>query len=644
MNTKLSKSQLFWGLSAVESGLALGWTLFSGRLTSTRLASGALLGLLLCAHLIFLLKTRHAPIQTVFPSAFARWLSQGTRLLGFSLSLAAGLLILLFSLYFYHTGQAQTALENLAIHNPGPARSLGTGLAVYQQIQAVLVWLALFFIQTLAGLGHQFSTLYRQFWKTGQIYRALVICALLLSAFFQWAVFFFQLKTFLVVPGWKWYFEDKGWVSSQLWFLPLFVAALVLSWFILSQTRFPPAVRLTLLVVTGALLQIGFGFIQGQGFESLRLKYADSVFNRYALAAAAAPDPITATTWYEQIYGQDWYLGTKPPGVLLTYIAVQKISNLVQPETTNAGRFFRLTNFSAYVFPWLAYLVVIPLYWLFKKLFSETEPWALAAGLFYVTCPNLILIPLFLDQVFYPILFILGIIAAFLALEKFTDPVTPLSWFIKGAVLGGLIYICLFLSFSLLPLPVMIVLWSGLEAYRLRQKTAFRALLSLLLGLALGLVIFYILFLLLLNYDVFLRYTAAMLQHRHAKEFKPGLEQILNALQLNNAEFTTWTGFPIILLFLLQAGRSLWSWWRGRAARADGLMLAFLGTYLALNLFGQTNGEVQRLWLFFVPLVCLYAAREARSVFANRSWGILLLVILQLITTFLTYRFQDFYG
>jgi uncharacterized membrane protein YoaK (UPF0700 family) len=67
-------------------------------------------------------------------------------------------------------------------------------------------------------------------------------------------------------------------------------------------------------------------------------------------------------------------------------------------------------------------------------------------------------------------------------------------------------------------------------------------------------------------------------------------------------------------------------------------------TYLAVGLLGQTNGEVQRLWLFMVPLVCLFVAEETQTLFKRRESGIVLVVILQLVTLFLTVKFQDFYG
>ena len=98
------------------------------------------------------------------------------------------------------------------------------------------------------------------------------------------------------------------------------------------------------------------------------------------------------------------------------------------------------------------------------------------------------------------------------------------------------------------------------------------------------------------------------------------------------------------LLFISRLVRSGYAFLQRRASSLDGLMAAFMVTYLALGLLGQTRGEVQRLWLFMVPLVCLFVAEETQTLFKRREGGMVLVVCLQLVTLFLTAKFQDFYG
>ena len=159
-----------------------------------------------------------------------------------------------------------------------------------------------------------------------------------------------------------------------------------------------------------------------------------------------------------------------------------------------------------------------------------------------------------------------------------------------------------------------------------------------------GMLITLLVFRLVLNYDILLRYNTAMANHRRAKEYTPGLEQWLHAFQLNHAELLTWNGFPFILLALAQMIRSLSACIRQRSQSLDELAVAFFLTYGALNLFGQTNGEVQRLWLFMVPLIALLAAREALRLTRTNYGSLSLLFLLQWGTAWLLFTFQDFYG
>ena len=70
-------------------------------------------------------------------------------------------------------------------------------------------------------------------------------------------------------------------------------------------------------------------------------------------------------------------------------------------------------------------------------------------------------------------------------------------------------------------------------------------------------------------------------------------------------------------------------------------MLAFLFTFIALNLFAPIRGEAARLWLFFTPMVVLFAGREVKRLFDEEKGMVFGLVTLQLITIYLIYKFQD---
>jgi hypothetical protein len=556
----------------------------------------------------------------------ADWLLKITFPLIFVFLLACGIL----SVY---TPQGEAALaKNLSAISPAYTNTPANIRSLATRALPLVVWLLLLALQTLALLVITYRQHFWQKIRDGSIYRVLLAAAVIAAGLFQWAVLYFHLKTFLVVRGWKWWFHDT--LLSQAWlFIPLLAAVLILGWLVLRQ---PAHTRrnLFILVALGAVIQTGFGFIEGSGIEFIRVKYAGSVFNEYAWVAARQANWVSTLVNYQDVFGGRGYLGTKPPGVFLFYMVVQKIANLILPNGHIIERFISSTTLAAYVFPLFSFLVVIPLYILSKK--TGNSGGSLVPGILYIACPNVILIPLFLDQVLYPLLYI-SILAALIFAFKEQSP-----WL--AVISGALIYIAVYFSFSLLPLIPMAFLWAGIDWFFNRKERRFISLIKMAAGLAGGVLAAFVVFRLLLNYDPIIRYASAMAQHRKIKSFLPDLEHIYYSTILNNAEFISWTGLPVIVLFLSQAGKSVLAFMRRKAGIMDGLLFTFLATYIALNLLGQTVGEVQRLWLFMVPLVCLFASGEAKTLFKRESTGVLLVVVLQLITALLMFRYQDFYG
>ena len=390
--------------------------------------------------------------------------------------------------------------------------------------------------------------------------------------------------------------------------------------------------NLTLLIALGYALQIGFGFIEGQGFESIRLKYAESPYHVYAAHASDRPALADVLLDYEENYGDYLFVETKPPGLLATFIALQKLSNSINPAESFEARFNRLTTVMAYVFPLFSFLVLAPIYRVSKLLWEDG---ALHPTLLYVLCPNVILIPLLYDQVLFPLLFVFGVLLALLTVQRRS------FWLAVGT--GAFTYLAAFFSFSMLPLAPLAFALIGFDHWANRSEQSLRDAARLAAGVALGIAGVFLLFYLALDYDFITRYTNGLREHREFKRLETGTGSVLRGLLINNLEFAVWTGFPIVILFVAQAVRSARAFVRDRVTQPDALMAALGVTFVLLNLGGQTVSEVGRLWLFLVPVIALYAAREARRLFEKKATGLYLVVALQLVVVFLTYKFQDFY-
>ncbi len=524
-------------------------------------------------------------------------------------------------------------LEKISPQAPGQFQF---AQSIIKIVEPFLAWAALAALQAFIFLLIRFPAGFTEKWKNGALLKAFCVLAILVVTIWHWLILFFQLETLLRIPGWKWYFEVKSFLPSHWIFAGLFTAALLftlLAW----RVRQRIWLALVLLAVLGAGLQIGFGFIEGQGFESLRVIYSNSVFNNYAEAAARRPDFLEALLNYEQLYGDDWYLGTKPPGVILVYNLVQRSAELFQEQGGYAGRFYQLTSVIAHLFPLLSMLVLIPLYH-FNKSFSKIREDALLPGMLLVSAPTMILIPLFLDQALYPLMFmaVLLIVQRSLNIES-----------LRLAFLAGLAgYLALYFSFSMLVLLPLSALWILFNPLLQKQPDHrfWQTGLKMLLCWGAGLIIGFVLLRIMLDYDILVRFTHAMQQHRLAKNYDPGIQQVFNSLILNNAEFLTWNGIPLVFAAVIGMVQSIKRLLKKSPLPLDGLTVPFLITFVVLNFTGQTDGEVQRLWLFMLPVVCTYAAGFASSLYKNKISGILLVVILELITTFFLFKFQNFYG
>jgi hypothetical protein len=514
------------------------------------------------------------------------------------------------------------------------AEDLDTLSVVFRRTAPAIAWGALACLESYLLLRLLFAA---EFSNPGlasiqRSRRVLKVLILLSFTIAHWLIFIFREAIFTGIKGWYWQYHLKGFQARDGIFLALLGLMLIASAWILKNPR-RTGWNFLILFILGVLLQVGFGLIEGGGFQALEEKYTDSAYKEYAITVSKRDATFASLFNYEESYRDYTHLGTKPPGVLLTYLASERLGNFVQPETSRLGRYERLTGVISYLYPLLALLALFPMYWASRLVLPGRQ--VFVPLLLFITCPNFILMPLLPDQFLFPLLFTTGVWLSLLAVKK-KSPVL-------SALLGGFIYISVYFSFSLLPLAFLAFLLIWLDYAASGRKESLKAPLLMSLGLAGGFLLLALVFRLGLDYDVWTRYQAAMETHRAHKKLEPGLAAWLRALLINNVEFTLWTGVPLVFLVLFQVRTTVLRLWKQKTRTLDLLLLVYLATFLALNVFSQTRSEVGRLWLFLVPTISLFAAPQAISLHPKPIRSLWLILILQLVTVWITYHFQDFY-
>ena len=230
---------------------------------------------------------------------------------------------------------------------------------IFERLWSMVAWLILICLQTIVVLvwvyKSEIPSALKQ-WNTLQSGLIFLAGVLILT---HWIILIFRLDVLISIPGWFWLYHDKSFTLNDLWMLPVLALFILSAVFVMRHPR-RTWVNLFLLILLGAACQIGFGFIEGDGFESLRFKYASSSHAIYAQHASDKPDLVKTISEYDLKYGDNGFVQTKPPGMLTFYNLTQKVSSLFFPDDTYDERFYGLTAFASYVFPFFSFLALIP--------------------------------------------------------------------------------------------------------------------------------------------------------------------------------------------------------------------------------------------------------------------------------------------
>jgi hypothetical protein len=487
----------------------------------------------------------------------------------------------------------------------------------------------------------------RAFWSWRQLGRSLLALAIVALTLFNWLVLAFRLRFFKNNPAWYWSFDPLPFGRGDLLFL-LGAAVLMAVAFWLLFIRRAVAPGLITLWALAVFLQFGVGLMSG-GLAGFEERYFTSYHRTYvSKAASSSAGLLQSVRQYEQLYGSDSFTETKPPGLMLFYTALDHAVNGYPAHYAADARYERLMAVISFVFPAFAAALVFALY-AFARHYVPGPCGTVPdiAVFLLVLCPNFVLFSLFPDQALYPLLFLAGVALIAVVISR--------QFLLAAFLLGMLLYVAVFFAFTMLPLYPVAGTYLLLHYWSNRGALPLHRFLWMAVAIVLGSLCLYLLFRLVVGYDFFPRFARTMeINHRFDFYLRVGkplpagsesaatrLSQILGAAWLNNLDFAAAVGFAVYLLFLAGALGVVIRLFRGNPSPAQPVLTALIVGFIILNLAGTAQGEVPRLWLFWLPAVVLGAALELEPVVARHRWILPALAFAQLLTIFLTFHFQD---
>ncbi len=456
--------------------------------------------------------------------------------------------------------------------------------------------------------------------------RALLLVAVALTALAS-LMLLLEVPTVQTLSFWFWPLRDKKMLGVVL--VAACAAALPYLVMLAGSTARGSRRRvvglLLALMVWGFTMQHALSLAERRSLDGMRARVILSGHGEFARLASR---PLTAwqvLSQYETLVagkGHD-FARSKPPGQLLIYLAMARLGDALLPNL-EAPRVrgvlnhthWRLATVASFLLPLCACLALLPLLALARLWAGEGV--ASLAALLYVLCPPVMLVTVHLDQAVYPLLATTVLWAATRAGQA-ADTRAALG---RGAALGAAAWLSLLVSFTLLPAMLLAAgLWAALawQADGARRRVMLRSAAAAAGAFALLLALFRW----AAGYDALARFAGVMAQHQAWRrydtsarawvtwEWTPG--NVLGSACSTLTELAYWLGPPMVLLILLGLAHAAARLRRREAGPADLFTLAWIGTVLATALLGSTRAEVARLWIFFVPGLCVIAASVAAS-------------------------------
>lgn len=396
--------------------------------------------------------------------------------------------------------------------------------------------------------------------------------------------------------------------------------------------------KLALVVLLGVANQQGLALLEGHGFDALGRSMLRSGHAELLHVAAGVHDTPDLVRHFEEraesgVLGN--YARSKPPGELLLYVATVRMANVFRATGEHAAddpvAVERAAGFAAIVWPWFAYLAVVPLFFLTRRFMSERG--ALAVAVLYTLVPSIDLVVLHTDEAFFPLF---AVTLAWLAASSVEQGKQR-----RAVFAGVLAYVAAFCSFALLlVVPIAAAFAYGrVAADADRVATLRRAGVRFAAAFLTTALVGFLLF----HYDPFVRGVHALAFHAAWKPRPGGLRGRYYFALLDGIEFALWTGIPVFALALGYVGQSLRRVLRGavRGLAMPALALAAMVTFAAF--FGEAKAETARLWAFFVPFLAVVAVARLERFGERFPIAFASVAAFEWATTLLTKLHQDFW-
>lgn len=448
------------------------------------------------------------------------------------------------------------------------------------------------------------------------------IACITITGVFHWLILIFNWPLFDLIPFWYWQTISK--TNPTSWLIIPLVLLLFVGYYLLQSTFLSNSKKTLLVMLIGYLMMIGFTAIEGDPYQVLYDKRYISGHRSYIAVAARNEGGQEFLYDYESALGHDRFYATKPPGVYMLYRSLLGIGSVIFPVETYEQKYDAINHTSMLLLPLFALATTIFVEKL-TRTFTDINP-ANLPGYLLIIIPNFLLLTVTIDQSIIPFLFTSGLLLGILAINK--------KSFWLSLIFGLFLYIGLYFSFSLLPLVPLLGLWIVLEIFRDWKTYNFNALRKFVLGSLSGFAILFLFFLLVFNYSPLARYQSAIAVHEMQRYLPTTISNYLDMYLLNNVEMATWIGFPLAVTSIMAISVSAINLFWGKWKSIDSMALAFTGTYLFVNHFSNTLSEVGRLWIFFVPLICIITADFLQNRMQKKSY-MLFFLLLQLITAFM---------